>query len=100
MEFWPADFRADASTSAKEKRKAKEVYGLKGQSIEPGTLGAATLILGQTSPTWVTAVKPKSRYFPRSVGEPIEVFPPTKPPPVRASKLTIHRRAEQGVRMR
>lgn len=100
MEFWPADFRADVSASTKEKRKGKEVYRLNGQSIEPGTLGAATLILGQAPPTWITAVQPNSRYFPRSVGSPVEVFPPTKPPPIRVPKITTHRRAEQGVSTR
>lgn len=97
MEFWPTDFKVDSSTSSKKTRKGKEVSRLNGQSIEPGGLGSATLIFGEGLPQWIAAVQPNSRYLPQSVGQPAEVFPPTKPPPINMPKLTIQQRAEQGV---
>ncbi|KAF8473112.1 hypothetical protein JB92DRAFT_2771138, partial [Gautieria morchelliformis] len=62
---------------------------------EPGSLGAATLVWGQAPPQWITAVQPNSRYLPRPIGIPIEVFPPTKPPPISAPEITFHQRTEQ-----
>jgi hypothetical protein len=82
---------------SKKKHKGNEVYRLTGQGVEPGSLGAATLDWGQAPPQWITAVQPNSRYLPRTIGIPVEVFPPTKPPPISAPELTFHQRTEQGV---
>ncbi|KAF8586543.1 hypothetical protein K439DRAFT_1615082 [Ramaria rubella] len=97
MEFWPADFKVDASSSTKKKRKGKEVYRLNEQTIVPGTLGAATLGLTQLPLQWNTILQPPRKSI-FCVGNQAEVFPPTRPPPVNFSRLTAHQRAEQGAR--
>ena len=97
MEFWPADFKTDVAPFAKKRRKGKEGHAPNNQSIEPGTLGAATLISGRKSLQWTTLVQPSSRNLPRVVGKPLEVFPPTMPPSVNVPTLSVHQRAEQGV---
>ncbi|KAF8506176.1 hypothetical protein BU17DRAFT_100977 [Hysterangium stoloniferum] len=97
MEFWPADFRADATPSKRKRRKGKDIYKLNEQAIEHGTLGAATLTTGKDALKWITLVQPSSGFSFWSLGGPVEVFPPTRSPPVVVPKLSLQQRAEQGL---
>lgn len=97
MEFWPTDFKADNSLSSKKWRGGKETSSSIGQTLEVGSLGAATLALKDNRLEWKTLVQFEAKAQPRRSGEPIQMLPPSRPFQPTSHEMPAEQKAAEEV---
>ncbi|KAJ3922351.1 hypothetical protein F5877DRAFT_64186 [Lentinula edodes] len=96
MEFWPEDKQSHVQDKFRRVGKGKGKALPSGTSyLELGRLEAVTLIENKTNLEWISPLR--SRGGPKlTPGDSVEVFGPTRPPPVHIPSTSIVHRAEQG----
>ncbi|KAJ3895659.1 hypothetical protein GG344DRAFT_38361 [Lentinula edodes] len=96
MEFWPEDKQSHVQDKFRRVGKGKGKALPSGTSyLELGRLEAVTLIENKTNLEWISPLRSRggSKLTP---GDSVEVFGPTRPPPVHIPSTSIVHRAEQG----
>ncbi|GAW01172.1 mitochondrial carrier [Lentinula edodes] len=96
MEFWPEDKQSHVQDKFRRVGKGKGKALPSGTSyLELGRLEAVTLIENKTNLEWISPLR--SRGGPKlTPGDSVEVFGPTRPPPVHIPSTSNVHRAEQG----
>ncbi|KAJ3814970.1 hypothetical protein F5876DRAFT_31763 [Lentinula aff. lateritia] len=96
MEFWPEDKQSHVQDKFRRVGKGKGKASPSGTSyLELGRLEAVTLVENETNLEWISPLR--SRGGPKlTPGDSVEVFGPTRPPPVHIPSTSIVHRAEQG----
>ncbi|PPQ93290.1 hypothetical protein CVT25_015288 [Psilocybe cyanescens] len=101
MAFWPRDERIRRPITAKRK-EPKSLAKEKGRdypNLEPGLIGAATLLENKDKKLeWDFVTTPTKGAFHNrlKLGKHLNVLPKTQPPPNKNTSRTIQQRAEQG----
>lgn len=116
MEFWPEDKQSHVQDKFRRVGKGKGKALPSGTSyLELGRLEAVTLIENKTNLEWISPLRSRGgmciKYATNgpshlkpclgpklTPGDSVEVFGPTRPPPVHIPSTSIVHRAEQGVR--
>lgn len=112
MAFWPRDERTETKTSSSSSGEKRRDYPY----LEPGLTGAATLSPETLEWTFLSNSLLPGRgrcaasffyfysYIPSDntgrrirCRKPLNIFPPTRPVPQKLERVSIKRRAEQGV---
>ncbi|KAI0819525.1 hypothetical protein BC628DRAFT_1402047 [Trametes gibbosa] len=99
MDAWPSYCHGKEGTTNKGKVKAKneKIEGpWRYPILEHGSVGAATLKRKGKHYQWSFVAESRTDYKILAPDGPVEVFPPTRPRPLRGTKATELQRAEQG----
>ncbi|TBU65578.1 hypothetical protein BD310DRAFT_864379 [Dichomitus squalens] len=105
MDVWPGNCHEQAGTALEKKGKGKAKdkrveEPWRYPSLDHGTIGAASLrkahYKSRKHYSWTFAAEASFEFKLVPSDAPHEVFPPTRPKPLHAPKLTLPQRAEQG----
>ncbi|KAJ7774188.1 RNA polymerase I-specific transcription-initiation factor-domain-containing protein [Mycena maculata] len=95
MYSWPANHTRNEPSTLHRKRNAKRKEKAPNYPVlDHGTVAAATLLEDNGRFEWTTIAGAEPALL--KTGNPVTVFPATRPSPLKTSRMTILHRAEQG----